>query len=294
MRSPLLTLLIGFATLCFTSLCFAGQTRPVQSAGISAGVSPGVSDTSPDPFAHIITAATWSGIAPGLEVGMYYPPNIPGGELRVVRIDPAAYVFRVHYRPREALSLEGWRASLPDAVGIVNASFFTPDLTADGLLVADGTPYGSAWAERGGIFRVQEGAIRIRATSRDPYQGEMLEQAVQGFPMLVANGTAMLMRRGFTDRQTRRTVAAQDREGRILLIGTPASGVALADLSYFLTRTDLDIVDAVNFDGGSSSFFWLDAGDAPPIEIESSAPVPSVLAVYRAEPVPPAGVGSPD
>jgi exopolysaccharide biosynthesis protein len=114
---------------------------------------------------------------------------------------------------------------------------------------------------------------------REPYAGEPLEQAVQGFPMLVLDGV-----QAYTDtrpdRFTRRTVIAQDTSGRIILLATPLIGLPLLDLSVYLPQTSLSIVNAFNLDGGGSTFMVLRTGETVEYIVTSLDPVPAVLAVY--------------
>ena len=222
----------------------------------------------------------WETLAPGLEKRNYQPDGNFLGQLNVVRIDPAIYTFRAHYRPGEPLGIARWGEALPDAVTFVNANFFDVQAMILGLLVADGIIYGQSYQERGGTFVVQNGIPRVRSNIQEPYQGEALEQAVQGFPMLVVNGEAVYSTtRG--DEVTRRTVVAQDSSGRILFMMTPLIGITLTDLSAFLAEADIDIMNVLNLDGGGSSMlYYRPPGVGIPFTFPSFDPVPAVLAAY--------------
>ncbi len=208
------------------------------------------------PAEAVITppSSVWETLAPGLERRFYRP----GGDYTLtqfvaLRIDPALYQFRVHYRPGAPLSLADWRAALPGAVAFVNANFFDAQNQALGLVVADGTVYGQAYQGMGGMLQVQNGGVRVRSTILEPYMGEALEQAAQAFPMLISNGSASFDNPQ-SDRASRRTVVGQDAQGRIILMATSSLvGMKLVDLSGFLASIDLQLVNAVNFDGGGSN-----------------------------------------
>jgi len=132
----------------------------------------------------------------------------------------------------------------------------------------------------GGMLQVQGNIVRVRSTLLEPYIGEALDQAVQAFPMLITNGEASFSNTT-GDRSTRRTVVGQDKWDRILLIGTTSlSGMKLVDLSRYLASTDLQLVNAVNLDGGGSSLLALMPPGQPSYFIPSFDPVPTVLAVY--------------
>ncbi|MBW4438693.1 MAG: phosphodiester glycosidase family protein [Pleurocapsa minor GSE-CHR-MK-17-07R] len=224
-------------------------------------------------------AGGWTQIANGAEIRTLNPGGrYPFTQFTVLRLDPARVTFRAHYRPGEPLTLAGWRAALPDAAGFINANFFDPQNNAVGLITTDGAQFGQSYFGRGGMFQVQNGTPRVRSLITEPYQGELLEQAVQAFPMLVTAGVPNYERTN-GDRASRRTIVAQDTDGRILLIVTNSLfGMTLADLSQYLADSGLSIQNALNLDGGGSTMFALNGGES--ITIPSFDPVPAVLAFY--------------
>lgn len=225
------------------------------------------------------SANDWKILAPGLEQRTY----TPGGDnlllqLTVLRIDPAHFSFRTHYQPGEARSIERWQSALPDAAAFINTNFFTPQHEILGLLVADSLVYGQSYRDRGGTFYVQGGAPGLRSNLVTPYNGELFEQSVQGFPMLVVDGQAAYTNPNDND-VSRRSLIAQDAEGCILLMATNLIGIRLNSLSAWLAASDMNIVTAMNLDGGGSTMFYIGADD-PPFLLRSFDPVPAVLAVY--------------
>jgi uncharacterized protein YigE (DUF2233 family) len=223
---------------------------------------------------------TWQTLSPGLEQRTYLPP--PENEVTKItglRIDPAYFTFRVHYRPAVPLTIRQWAETLPDAVAFINANFFDENDNVLGLLVADGQVYGSAYSDRGGTFLVQNGQPRVRSNIVEPYVGEPLEQAIQAFPMLMLDGIQSY-NDTTQDRFTRRTVIAQDANGRIVMLVTPLIGLTLLDLSAFLATTDMNLVNALNLDGGGSTLMYLNASGTPEYIVTSLDPVPAVVAVY--------------
>lgn len=227
------------------------------------------------------TTDTWDVLAPGLERRFYQPGgDYPLTQFIALRIDPALYTFRAHYQPGNPLSLANWQAVLPQAVAFINANFFDRQNNALGLVVTDGIPYGQAYVGMGGMLQVQNGGVRVRSTILEPYAGEALEQAVQAFPMLMTNGQASFANTQ-GDRISRRTVIAQDVYGRIVLLATTSLvGMRLVDLSTYLAATDMQLVNAVNMDGGGSTLLSLNLPGQPAYQVFSLDPVPTVLAVY--------------
>ncbi|NDJ61413.1 MAG: phosphodiester glycosidase family protein [Chloroflexi bacterium] len=241
-----------------------------------------LSDPTPTGSVGATAQPTWTTLAPGLEQRTYRPGgDYPLTQFTALRIDPALYTFRPHYRPGAPLSLNGWQAALPDAHALINANFFDPQNRALGLLVVDGAVFGQPYVGRGGLLQVQAGEVRVRSTILEPYiPGEPLAQAVQAFPMLVTNNQASYTnRRG--DFPSRRTIAGQDSSGRIVLMATNSLiGMSLVDLSAYLPTTDLDLVNAVNLDGGGSTMMGISVPGRAPLTIPAFDPVPVVLAVY--------------
>ena len=220
----------------------------------------------------------WETIAPGMEQRLFSTEtNLP--LLQAVRLDPAQVTFRAAYRPGNPITLDEWQEALPDAQIIINANFFTPENTVLGTLISDGVVYGQPYRDRGGTFLVENGVVRIVSNLREPYQGQAWQQAVQAFPLLVDNGSAAYTS-ARASRIARRTVIAQDAQGRILLMVTPGLGLSLPALSETLAELDAEIVMALNLDGGGSTMM-----SAAPFgyRLPSFDPVPAVLAVYGIE-----------
>jgi uncharacterized protein YigE (DUF2233 family) len=251
---------------------------------LSACIQPQIAAFTPTPSPTAQNGSIgseWESIAPGLERRNYRPgSDYALTQFTALRIDPNLYTFRVHYRPGEPLNAFAWRDALPDAAAFINANFFDREGRVLGLLVSDGAVYGQAYQNMGGMLYVQDGVVRVRSTILEPYQGEVLEQATQAFPMLISDGEAVFDNtRG--DRISRRTIAAQDSEGQIVLMATSSLiGIRLVDLSDYLAATDLDLVNAFNLDGGGSTMMLVKSESAGTTLIPSLDSVPAVLAIY--------------
>jgi uncharacterized protein YigE (DUF2233 family) len=228
---------------------------------------------SPSPTATINDRYSWQALAQGLEQRRYRPDQ---RSFYAIRIDPQYYDFRVHYRPQAPLTIQAWQQQLPDAVMIVNANFFKPDNTVLGLLISDGIVFGQSYTDRGGTFFVKDGHVGIINNIAEPYQGELFEQAIQAFPMLVLNGS-----QAYTDSHdtgpARRTIIGQDSQGRVIIMVSATFGLGLYNLSAYLPTTDIDFVNAFNLDGGGSTMLYIAPTDS---YVRSFDPVPAVLAAY--------------
>jgi uncharacterized protein YigE (DUF2233 family) len=163
---------------------------------------------------------------------------------------------------------------------VVNAGYFTPEHYVTGLTISDRRVYGDPYGDFAGMFTVSEtGVASVRWLRMSPYNPqEGLREAVQSFPVLVKPGGVM----GFpadadAGQTTRRTVVAQDRDGRILFLVAPNGHLSLHALAVWLVESDLDLDIALNLDGGPSSGLWMAEGP----QVDSMLPVPAVIAVIQ-------------
>lgn len=257
------SLAAGFAVICLTAACNLPVhllPKPVRQAEPTA-----------------TSVSDWRTIANGLEWRRLIPAGDELAQLIVVRVDPAYYRFRAIYRSGKPESLAGWRALEPDASVIINANFFDINYYALGLVVSDGIASGVAYRDRGGSFLVRNGEPAIISNrSQNLPKVESIEQAVQGFPLLVENGKQAYFEAGSGER-TRRTIIGIDRRGNVLILVAPLLGMSLADISAYLPKTDLDIVTAVNLDGGGSTMIALPGADYFQPSLD---PAPTILAIY--------------
>lgn len=222
-------------------------------------------------------ASAWREIADGLQWRRLLPNGDELAQLMVARIDPRKYRFRVVYREGRPLSLAGWRELEPEASVIINANFFDASHQALGLAVSDGQSHGSAYRDRGGTFLIRNGEPAIVANRPGSLQSAGgIEQAVQGFPMLVEHGRQTYFTTAGGER-TRRTLIGVDRQGNVLLMVAPFLGLSLADLSAYLPTTDLGIDAAFNLDGGGSTMIALAGADYVQPSLDR---VPTILALY--------------
>ena len=175
---------------------------------------------------------------------------------------PSLYEFRAVYRAGQPESLARWRTLEAEASLIVNANFFDENHRALGLVISDGSASGSSYRDRGGTFLVRNGLPEIithRSQKRLNIQG--IEQAVQGFPLLVEDGEQAYYTADGSGERTRRTMIGIDKRGQFLIMVAPFLGLSLADLSAYLPKTDLDLDAAFNLDGGGSTMIALPGAD---------------------------------
>jgi exopolysaccharide biosynthesis protein len=209
------------------------------------------------------------------------PSGTDEGEyLAIVRCDPSAVRFHVHYDPSQPLKVSTWAEQLQSLL-VVNGGYFTPEYETTGLLISDGQTWGAVYGDFAGLFAVTaDGQVSVRWLRDRPYDpAEPLTQGVMSFPVLVKPGGAMGFPADADDgTSARRTVVAQDSEGRILFIAAPRGHLSLHEMAVFLAESDMEIDVALNLDGGPSTGLWLTAEESP-VGIDSRAAVPSVISV---------------
>lgn len=198
----------------------------------------------------------------------------------ILRVDPSFYHFDVAYRPGEPMQLPQWQAET-GALLIVNGGFYTEEYLATGLVVSDGVASGRSYDGFGGMFTVGPGGPQVRSLVEMPYDpAESLQAALQSFPLLLKPGGEV----GFPEedgQQARRTVVAQDGDGRILFLVANRGSFTLRELSLYLAQSDLALDVALNLDGGpSSGMLLVGEGEQPAIYVAAFALLPTVITVH--------------
>jgi len=225
----------------------------------------------------------WSSLRPGLErrvIQIYNDQNQPVESLYIWRLDQNYFRMDVAY-DETPKSLETWQKET-NASLVLNGGYFSIEnerYFPDGLTIINGKAFGSSFDGFGGMLAINEYWAELRWLVEKPYNSdEPLQAALQSFPLLVKPGGEL----GFpaereNNVRARRTVIAQDRDGRILFIVAPQGYFTLHQLSVYLTESDLNLDIAVNLDGGGSTGILV----ANPREIISPKTLlPFVILVY--------------
>jgi len=222
----------------------------------------------------------WQPVEPGVELRrLLVQGDYVGERLTIVRLDPAAVCFRVHYDPVAPRLVSGWAERIRPLL-VINGGYFSPEGETLGLLVSDGQRWGYVYGDFAGMFAVTvSGEVSVRWLDDRPYDpAEPLAEAVMSFPVLVKPGGVLGFMPGDDEGDAaRRTVVAQDMAGRVLLIVAPRGHLSLHELARALVESDLALDVALNLDGGSSTGVWM-AGETAGMT-DSLVPVPSVIGV---------------
>jgi uncharacterized protein YigE (DUF2233 family) len=178
-------------------------------------------------------------------------------DVAVIRIEPAAVKVQArHFRAHgaeEPMTAVQWQRMTGSMV-IFNGSQYYPDLIPMGWFIQDGKNFGTSaikgWKGLLAAHPTQEGLPPVTVIDMDehPYSLESLPYtvAVQSLMLFDAQGN---LRTRKSDWVANRTVVAEDRQGRILVICTEG-GYTLWEMAMLLQEGTLDIHRAMVMDGG--------------------------------------------
>lgn len=269
---------------------------PVEVTASAFPIVPTIASTDLPPVPTETRLADWQTVWPGLEEKLYRVKRTVDSPLTedvlVYRLDRERFLFDIGYAPRSPLTITEWSLTEPNLLFVINGGYFTEEMLATGLVIADGAPSGRSYGSFAGMVAVGQNSvgsgpssqIDVRWLNHQPYYaGEPLWAALQAFPMLVHPGGTI----GFPADQdsgdrARRTVVGIDRNGALLFVIATTGSLTLSDMSRFLAESDLNVDRALNLDGGSSTGFVLRAGTYQK-ELLPLSRLPTVIRVYTKE-----------
>ena len=247
-RARAVTTAAARLTLCILCILLVACDIPTPQLQDPTPTLPILSTDAPTPD-NASADSGWQPLFAGAEVRK----NLGNAARLALRLDPAAVTFAVAFNanPNQMQTVGTW-LSAQAALAAVNCGFY---LTTDqgenrhiGLLAGpDGvlSPLRSGW---GGVLLVR-GSKASLAVAPGSVSGD-LRLGLQGWPMLMRSGKPTT---GLNDSDAAaRTAAAVDSQGRILFIADVTS-TTLAEFARFLAASDMQIAQAVNLDGGSST-----------------------------------------
>ena len=212
----------------------------------------------------------WRELSPGLEFAIFRgEPYCRRGSaaIAVLRMDPERVRLRVrHYTQNtnpEPLDVVQWQR-LTRAAAVFNAGQFYPDWRYMGLLASGGHWFSDRAhqgyhavlvADRHGPG---EGArvIDLAATPSAP-ESLAWNEVAQSFMLFDSTGTLRVRR---SERIANRTVVAEDRQGRLVVLVSEGS-YTLADFAFVLQKSPLQLRRAMSMDGGREAELVVTRGD---------------------------------
>ena len=121
--------------------------------------------------------------------------------------------------------------------------------------------------------------ISIRDLSENPLEtGEKIEFALQSYPFLIKNSV-----RGFMEdsgKTAYRTAIGIDEKGYVYIIIVDDHRITLYELMVELIETDIDFVNVLNLDGGTSTGISIKRGSYEEVH-DSLVKVPNVIVFKR-------------
>ena len=231
-----------------------------------------------DPF-----KVQWQEVSPGLHRADYELTS-PGA---AIRSDVVLLKFSLSKFEIQAVNSEKFGRKRNDIISLtkkaggiagINANFFDPEENALGLVIQDGEKQSrlhNGGDLLSGIFYVKSGKAAI--VHRSEFNVYDAEIAVQAGPRLISNGKIV------DDQQpqppTRRSGVAITKSGDVIIFATRVRfpGASIGQIQRMLMQPSLEITDALNLDGGSSSQIylelvprgeeplWITGGDVVPI-----------------------------
>jgi uncharacterized protein YigE (DUF2233 family) len=222
----------------------------------------------------------WSRVATGVEV-RYEDWKIQGGDddtVTIVRFDIHKIKLSVGYQPKQPLLMSEWMQQ-EHAIAMINGGYFDPQFKATALVISNGKVFGESYTGFGGMLSADaHGTVSLRSLRQQPYNPntEQLQQATQSSPMLMLGGKRTQFNADAS--QTRRSVVAMDKQGRLLFIASPGQVFSLDQLADQLASSDLSIETALNLDGGASTGLYVNGGSSQ-VAIDSLAKLPLVVIV---------------
>lgn len=242
--------LYGFTVLARRGMTTWSPTGPADqrlSPGVRLALQPVVPQAVPGPL-H------WRQAAPGFEVAEL--PVLAGGSevdrVLLSRVDPARYRFQVRSRPAGDREIGDWMAAT-GAVLAVNGSYFANDGRPATPVVSDGRRLGPGeYRATHGAFLARGGSAGLVDLAGRPWQQQLAgaDQAMVSYPMLLGADGRSRATGSDPVQLANRSFLGQDSRGAVV-IGTTTDGFFSLDrLADFLRAAPLDLVLALNLDGG--------------------------------------------
>lgn len=223
----------------------------------------------------------WRELAPGI-LQSNYRIETPGGvlypEVLLFRVEPEKYRFSAALEPSrtDISSLAQQEKSLL----AINANFFDTDGQALGLIIKNRKKLREL--HRGGnlltgIFLVEDSKPKI--VHRNNFSSSNVSLALQAGPRLIAGGKPLKL--SSPNSSSRRSGIALDKTGNVIIFITKVRfpGVSLSQIQALLM--ELEVQEALNFDGGSSSQLYLNIPGAKELVISGGEPIPVALTINK-------------
>lgn len=218
-------------------------------------------------LAALSLSAPWKRVAPGVETAPAAELGAdPAWAARVVLVDPKVARFLVRYDAARP-TLAEWRRRFPNALAIVNGSFYSrdgADVRPTCELVSEGKRIRGAGCQRqDALFFVSVArppGASAGPVSREPdppaprfvtpgeFRAEEWAEAMKSFPALVRGGAPACLGPNYCAESSRTAALAQLKDGRILIFASQWPAVR-REVGRWLAE-QVGATEALNLDGG--------------------------------------------
>lgn len=255
---------------------------------------------------HGAGSPRFKNVAPGLEFTLIRGDPLRSGssQIAVMRLDPARVRLRVHHYTREPdrkpLNILEWQRRT-GALAVFNAGQYYPDLSYMGMLVSGGD------VVSGRLHPSYQAALVASPVKGGP-QARVLDLADEPLDTStpawkeVAQSFMLFDRRGRirtrkSSQIANRTVVAEDRQGRLLVI-TSEGAYTLHEFAELLKASPFHLTHAMAMDGGHEAELCVETSKlryasfgpwdgAPQADLPGArVPLPAVVSVSPMSPAP--------
>lgn len=207
-------------------------------------------------------------------VKLLYGARFGPADLFLARFDPKLFALKPYHEREFPLEPQAnvalWAQRLPQAVALINAGQYYPDRSYMGSLYRDGQSLSSGpHSQWKGVLvsgpgpeappGAPEAALLDLLETTVGWRPEQYQNLMQSFMMLDAQGQVRVRD---SHHLASRAALGQDKQGRIVLIMTPAA-VSLYDLAVALKNSSLGLTRVMGLDGGFEAQLLLRQGDRP-------------------------------
>jgi uncharacterized protein YigE (DUF2233 family) len=196
----------------------------------------------------------WQRLGPGVRwrrIKLTRAGGLFSAALRVYRFDPRYFGLEVIYLPQSSTARQAL-AGRRGAVAAINANFFNRAGHPLGLVIERGREIHLRRRINSGVLWYRPGRVGITHVRR--FRTNRVWTAIQAWPRLIARGRPTIGLKNPGHRH-RRTLAAVDRAGRLLLAVTEGltGGLSLTEVQAIFKRPGFNVRDMLNLDGGRST-----------------------------------------
>ena len=205
----------------------------------------------------------WKSIEPGLKATKLIVPakdEVLKSEVLLLQSDPKFFSFDVALANdlNETVSDMKRLGEFHKAVAAINSNFFTPKLRPLGVVIRKGELLNRKHLGGGlltGIFLIKNDKPEI--IERTDFDKAEVETAAQAGPLLITKGVKRKLRSKLGP--SRRSGIAITNDEKVILVTTirRGPGATVEHIQELLSDPNLNIRDALSFDGGGSSQLYV-------------------------------------